>query len=131
MSVAPLENNSETKSEKNFRRINYCGLVNPPSVSSTHCKVMPNFSGGSGVQKVGGGGYISSACRKAPRPQSLLPSLPLPSSLTSSGTQFKIPQSKKLANNYHSSSYITKKLVLDLRKNELVLILRWNIALIY
>ncbi len=87
MSVAPLENNAEIKPEKNFRRINYCGLVNPSSSVSTQCKIVPNFSGGSGVQKVGGGGYISKM-RMAPRPQSLLPSLPSPPSLTTSGVNF-------------------------------------------
>ena len=66
---------TETEPEKNFRRINYVSTSNQTSFQKSSNQVYGN---GTKVQKVGGGGHISIACRKAPRPQSLLPSLPAP-----------------------------------------------------
>jgi hypothetical protein len=77
---------SDINPEKSFRRINYvAGHGNSPN--SPPFKIGPT-AGGTKVQKVGGGGYISSACRKAPRPQSLFPSLPSPPSLNCSDVAF-------------------------------------------
>ena len=79
MSVAPLENlNSDSK---NVRKLNYCGLVNPTTGASSKGAPFSETK----LQKVGGGGYISTSCKRAPRPQSLQPTLP---AMTSSDVTF-------------------------------------------
>lgn len=109
MNVAPLEiqQSADAKNDKNVRRLNYCGLVNPSTASaqtSTSADAQTPTKNGASfsetkLQKVGGGGYISSSCKRAPRPQSLLPTLPTmtsPDVTFISGVHFSAQQRIKL-----------------------------------
>jgi hypothetical protein len=83
MSVAPLDN-QDAKIDKNVRKLNYCGVVNNSATQTGPKQGSAAFSQ-TKLQKVGGGGFISSSCKRAPRPQSLQPTLP---TMTSSEVTF-------------------------------------------
>lgn len=64
MSIAGIS--VDSRPEKNHRRANYVSVPSFSAPSSPHFSVNP-ATVGTKVQKVGGGGHISIACRKAPR----------------------------------------------------------------
>jgi hypothetical protein len=75
MNVANADSAAEAKPEKNFRRVNIVGTAAGNVAPNSGSFPVGPTGVGSKVQKIGGGGYISRPAKKAPRPQSLLPSL--------------------------------------------------------